>query len=515
MRLTSPTSVERLEPIALLATYAADIADFNGYLIKDLTSDPSGDTAWAFPGMEYKILVFKPASYPDPDNPYPYLGFKQVIYTATAVFDGQYSMSSGTYSTTGVTRVFTPSSYNTQQTLTTFNAPKDPGTVTVTISAQIWHYPSGGGYPAYFDTITDTITVKVEAPTVNWHKVSDKVDPNGTASPAWFGRVSSSPPVPDSQGSQLGFLMADSHPPILNPVAAAVGFWAQVTNNTHYDLQIGFIQEIDIDSRAEFSNGLYRAVSGTDGLDRVAGATIWWYGDFTQMVNAGTTVRVPSASTLTDQPSLTTGPRATNTEGVVGWLNSFRVHYQFRNNLAVQNGRTPGGGPGVTGLPVGLSTAVWHLDGQASNPWAIDEASTLNIWNWTYSLSAGAGSSPQPGGSWPNNYWSSNGDGVAKYLDWSFHAGPRYADWRKFQGPNAPLPGGGGSANGEMITEAAPRGTVVSGVLSSRAGRSLGPLREVLVVFAIEQGDVETFQSFDLRRADKGRRGHDVYPRSI
>ena len=92
-------------------------------------------------------------------------------------------------------------------------------------------------------------------------------------------------------------MMAEERPvPSVLTDAKGVGFWAQVTNNTHYDVNVGFIQEIDIDHSADYTNGLCRSVSGTDGLDREFGAQEYFYGNRPERIDRGQSGLIPPSS---------------------------------------------------------------------------------------------------------------------------------------------------------------------------------------------------------------------------
>lgn len=445
--------IELLERLELLASYEAEIAGFNSPIAADRTSDSSGDTAWGFPGMSYNILTQVPSQGPDPDRTYNYSGFKKITYTASAVVQGSYSMTSGSYSTSGTAKVFILTNSSTIQHGTGFSAPKDAGSVTIRVEAEIW-IAGPIGPPSDYDTVTDTLTVKVETPLVEWFKVSNDSGSQDPASPLWFGRASVNPPTPNSGGAALAFMMVPPAPFL--PTRDGVGFWAKVTNKTQYTLKLGYIQEIDIDARADFTNGLYRATSGNDGLDRKANTTTFFYDDQVFPIQPNATSLIPPSGVVADAPSLSAFASETNSAGAVGWLTNLRLHYQFRTNLAVQGGSLPSGGPSgpsVSGLPIGLSTATWHLDGRASNANATSYASTLNRSNWTVSLSASSGTSPGPNDPWTNGSWYAIGDNTSKYLTWSFLAGDRLATWERLQGPYAPAGIGGSTGGAEAVAE--------------------------------------------------------------
>ena len=84
------------------------------------------------------------------------------------------------------------------------------------------------------------------------------------------------------------------------------------------------------------------------------------------------------------------------------------------------------GSPAVPGLPVGLSTAKWHLRGTATIKAGINNspnasantAATLDLSNWTVAVDFGAGVSPvQPPANTPSA-WPATGDGIPSYLSW-------------------------------------------------------------------------------------------------
>ena len=64
-RLRFVASAEVLERRTLLVTYNWNISMFDGPpVLADLASDPSGHTAWGFPGMEVGFEVNLPTNAP-------------------------------------------------------------------------------------------------------------------------------------------------------------------------------------------------------------------------------------------------------------------------------------------------------------------------------------------------------------------------------------------------------------------------------------------------------------------
>ena len=318
-----------------------------------------------------------------------------------------------------------------------------PGTYEISVTATAGMYGFVNGQMGPVDvTLTDSLTVVVEAPTVNWFRVGGADNDQAQADPLWFGTTSGSPASPDPSGTRLSFFLADDQPPLLQPRRDDIAFWSSVTNNSHYAVEIGFIQEIDIDARADYTNGLFHNVQGTDGLDRVDGTQNFFLQDRSVKIDPGAAMTFSSPTIkVTDSPEVTTTAGAKNSLDVQGWLTSMSMSYQFRTNLAIVNGfrRENGQYFAMGSIPVALSTAKWYMTGSAGNPTAADLASTINPANWTVSLSAGPGTTPAVGPPRPNVKWISNGDGQIKFIDWTFLAGRRLLDWSIWRGPLAPV----------------------------------------------------------------------------
>ena len=290
---------------------------------------------------------------------------------------------------------------------------KDPGILTVSIAAQMW-IKNGPSNPTTWDTLNDTLAVKIEAPTVNSFQVSDNSGPGVGASPFWFGRISGFDPNP--AGTYLGFAMARGTPPAKD----WAGFWANVTNTTHYDLRLCFVQTVDFSISRSYTNGVTDSAAGTNNLDIGQLNITYHYNDYEMRLGRGATSQIPINNAL---PQDSPGFRAPNSTGPASYLKQMRFHAEFDTHLVVDNG-WQSNGPSVPSKPIALSTSTWHLDGAAdntaniANPGGASQATTLNMANWLIKLAAGAGPSPPslPG---TNTPWTAPGDGTRKYLIWN------------------------------------------------------------------------------------------------
>ena len=272
LRFVAPAEV--LERRDLLVTYNWDIATFNGPpVLADLASDPSGDTAWGFPGM----LMGSQVNMPE-NAPISYYGIKQVTFTYSMNVLSDllsfYTTTSGYYTlTSGGTWTAAMGDYTNKTAQYTGACGKNPGVTTITISAQMW-IKNGPGNPTTWDTLNDVLTVKIEAPTVNSFQVSDDSGPGVGALQFWFGR--STGYDPNLTGTDLCFGMARGSPRKIDYAA----FWANVTNITHYDLRMCFVQIVDTDVSELYTNGTSTTTTGTDELDIVPENVTYHYNDY-------------------------------------------------------------------------------------------------------------------------------------------------------------------------------------------------------------------------------------------
>ena len=168
--------VEALEPIQLLATYSLNIARFDSHPILLDTSDPTAHTAWAFSGMEFGILVYVPSRW---------MGFKSITYSFSPAM-----MDSTSYYTNTLGKPVTissqtdtpidPNNYRLSSDNPTLYAPMIAGlkqNVTISISVQAYINNPNGPSPPATDTLNDSITLKVEAPTVTSFVIADRSSP--------------------------------------------------------------------------------------------------------------------------------------------------------------------------------------------------------------------------------------------------------------------------------------------------------------------------------------------------
>ena len=409
--------VESLERLALLATYNLNVTGFVGSIVLD-TADSTAHTAFAFPGMQYTLQVNVTGQW---------VGIKKVTYTlSTPNLDGAttvYTIDLGEPHLTSAPIVHTKTGSSTSFDRVTFGAPKDAQNFTVNVQAEFYQY---GGMVT--DTILDAVTLKVESPTVTMHTVADASGPTIDAYPFWFGRVVpyGSDYLPNSTGTYLGMMMATSTP----AVRKAAGFWATVTNNTHYDLDMGTIQTLDHTSgSAIYTNGYSKAAEASNVLDIETLTQGYWIAH-EPIANNGVATALPAPvpgqyTAYTDSPFLAepakkVGPTQTH------YLQTLYFDIQAQTHLAVAGGFLPSGGPSVDGYPIALSTATWHLQGRAgntfnlANPNSATSATTLNMTNWAAQLDLASGPGPLPS-SLPgaaNARWTAPGDMVTKYLSW-------------------------------------------------------------------------------------------------
>ncbi len=340
-------------------------------------------------------------------------------------------MSVGKYGLTPMRSFNAPEGILTDmQDVQEFALPKDPGTVTLYISMKAYKpQPVQGGTPPT-DTIRDTLTLKIEAPTINSFTIKDLYS-NGPASPFWFGTVANQ--NPSATGTSLGLVLASG-----NPVAKKwVGMFANITNTTHYDLSIGVAQILDhIDYSMHYTNNVLKIKTGDNVLDLMSDnlhINSYWYGAQRIRVNAGSSnYDVPTGDGLVDSPDYILPASLNDAKGNVGWLDSFSLNFQFSTHLIVSGGWIPAAVPGpmgpdggVDGYPIGLSTAKWHVYGSALNNWNSQSPTTANlvttttISNWTVAATAGPGALTGPIVGVSTATWTSSGDGVRKYLTWS------------------------------------------------------------------------------------------------
>ena len=321
--------------------------------------------------------------------------------------------------------------YNQTSNDEMFAAPKDPGSVTVSIEmiVNIYnpHNSNNQGPPAT-DTIHDTITLKVEAPTVKSYVIADSESATTNAAGLSFGFVTGTnaadaAPSATSAGGAVGFLMTDPN----RTTRKSLGMWAQVVNTTHYDLTFGFIQKVaSFDATTTYTNNHVTNIHAADALDDLPRFVSYFYQDVVKKVPKGTTAFVLNGNdeAPSDSPAYT--PPMSNGSG---WLVSLSYYAQFRTSLVVAGGNLASGGPAVGGYPIALSTATWHYAASATNvgnqnaPGDANLSSTSNMGLWTSNVGIGSGPLPNPvPGS--NGPWTARGDGKRSYLEWTSELGP-------------------------------------------------------------------------------------------
>lgn len=354
-------TIDSLESLILLATIPAEMASFDpsNNLIPD-PSDSSGDTVYGFPGMKFTVRV----SCPQNLNGVTYVGIKQVTYNVGSVLDAgvtSYSTTQGSWKLISqATHTRTPGDgFNDGYT---FACPKDPGTVTINIDEQVLQKPSG---PLIYDDLTDTLTIKVESPTVNSFQVSDNSGPGNNASPLAFvvGTNTGGTFNPDPTGTYMGWVMANGSPPLL-PARDWVGFWANITNNTHYSLYFGFIQTVDFTYSRGYADLTVSKGTGTNDVDVSSDAPTFMYNGYGIEIPAGVTSSVPLNDTRPQDSPVCAAPLLNQNSSA---LISLYMSAQFQTNLVIWGGFSSPGGSDVPGFPVALSTASWHLYGSASH----------------------------------------------------------------------------------------------------------------------------------------------------
>ena len=361
------------------------------YTILD-AGDPTGHTAWGFPGMQFKVNVSS-AGYGS--------AIKSVTFTfSTNLLDldlGGERPVRTTYSPDfGYAQEITGQADSYKGVTDTVDSntwalPKDAGNTTINVTMIPWVY-TPNGYVAGA-AVTDALLMKSEPVTVSPFTI--------TGSPMWAGITDGDNPNP--AGAYYGLMMAGGTP----TSRAAANYTAFVTNSTHYDLQIGFVQTLDaVQFSDTYSDGSFQSIAGSNLLDSTQTNIVWYSPDDYGRVNAGGTDNISSWDSPAIQQRLVkaAGPPAVS-------LTAITLSGQFQTHVVVYGGWNgwQTSAPSVPGVPIALSTAAWHVYGNVSG---------LLTATPTVSLGAGGGPLPTtlPG---PNAAWTSSGDGVAKYLSWN------------------------------------------------------------------------------------------------
>jgi hypothetical protein len=302
----------------------------------------------------------------------------------------------------------------------TWALPKDAGNTTINITMIPWVY-TPSGYVAGA-AVTDALLMKSEPVTVSPYTI--------TGSPMWAGNTSGGTPNPF--GSEYSLWMTGGTP----TGGGSANYTATVTNSTHYDLQIGFIQTLDSFQYSNtYNNGYFDSVAGSSLLDSTQTNLVWYSPNAHGRVNAGGTANITSSDTP-ENTMLNVNPGPP-----IGFMTAATMSAQFQTHVVVYGGWSgwQTNAPVVPGVPIALSTAAWHLYGNVSG---------LLTATPTVSLGAGSGPlpTPLPG---PNAAWTSTGDGVAKYLSWNGNAaavrnGTGNSGWifaTTSEDASAPMPG--------------------------------------------------------------------------
>ena len=378
--------VIQLENRLLLTNYNRNISAFwmpNSQIVLK-SGDASGHSAWGFPGMQFGVNVYVPTSY---------RGFASITYTITPEFSGgplsRYDLSLG-QPDVNQTRTITYSSIDHQQDMEYFNLPKG-ATGDVVISIDVNPYTYTGTGVTTPDHLFDSLTVTIEQPTINSFVVGGATDPNSVASPLQWIRF------PDgTMGFAMGNLIPDGS---IRP--ASVGFWASVTNTTHYKLQMGFVQIAPSFSAYSIYTDTSQSkhVNAQHVVDNWPTQQTYLYADFKQQIDSQILVATPQPVAIPADPTqpVTDWPhfqqRTSRAVGAtVAYLTSISFDALFETSLVVSSGWIAGGNgsPPIPGIPIALSTAPWELHGHAFNTNTNDPA------NPTWSVTTTVGLPPPP-----------------------------------------------------------------------------------------------------------------------
>ena len=271
MRRTTSRFVPRIETFELRLLQANGLYTYfqgAGTSILMDTSDTTNHSAWEFPGMLVTIDTYINQNAGTGIQSVTYNFGSEALYLGTTTYSpslGQAGpMSAETHTISG--------SRNTTGDEVKFYLPKDPGDVTITVTVVPYAY-YGGTNPA----VTDTLIVHNQAPTVNYFTLADRSSQTTKAAGKMIG----------------GSRPATSDYAIEYP---GVGFWASVTNSTHYSLNLGFIQVIDsIHYAYSYTNGTANDATGTELLDSGSNNAIWYFGR-ANSINSGDTKQLGDPS---------------------------------------------------------------------------------------------------------------------------------------------------------------------------------------------------------------------------
>jgi hypothetical protein len=442
-RLAFRPSVDLLEGRRLLS----HIANWDGMPNNaTIVTYDDGRGAYAVPGMGLQVDV------PVPEG---YLGFRSVEIVVHSVLpypsDTYYSQDTGKY-VAGDLRYTTtwwrerdhveqemsaPDGPDYVQVdgegdpvLQKFYAPKDEGTYTVSITAVAWYWDNSDMEPKKVrKTLTDSLTMKVEVPDVDSFKVIGK-------GPIHFGWMDKNKhPTDQANGVLFGFTTV---PPAGDDAMQGFEFEAEVTNDTHYDITVGFMQEVNMRLARQYNGEIEHSLDSSekyedsDGflLDVASATSVWCY----NLENFGYW-NIPSGETkylglpdpdhagdyllFGDSPNqaLAIAKDAPGApESIL--LQRLLDDCQFQTHLAIKMDG---------GIPISLSTAQWSIVGEAENLTAttLEDASDPSKWNLIQL-------EPKQAKDYP-------GDGKIEYLSWPASAKQELADF-KAQGAFVQVP---------------------------------------------------------------------------
>ena len=416
--------VESLEKLQLLTS----IAGFYGPM--EMTNQ--GHLAWALPGMDFGAAVFLPSNQG-------YLGLSSVSYTLSNGVDNvipktQYNTNVGKATsgqlihTTNYDNPDGTPNYGTMDNQTSFTAYKDVGNYTIDVSAVAW--VQQGYYPTKV-TLTDQLTLVVEAPQITSFYVEGK--------PARFNTMS----LDNKNGTaRIGVMtwQANNTPGFM--------FHATVTNQTHYDATVGFVQVWKPNRSGTYAGRSPLTYTSTtdmwDGTDSTATAV--WYNNTENLgywkvpknqVNMSLSNSGYPFTFIDDSPAHGSGPQDNNGH----LLRALSINDAFKTSVVVKGGALPpaNGGNFLNGIPIALSTASWTVGGSGTTNVATAQA-VMNPSNWNKS-----GLTPATA----KNY---NGDGVIKFLNWTGN-GPAAVSNFYTQSNTGGSGGSMGGSGGAMSTE--------------------------------------------------------------
>jgi hypothetical protein len=275
---------------------------------------------------------------------------------------------------------------------TNFTAYKDPGTYTINVSAVAWIQQ--GRQPTTV-TLTDQLTVQVEAPQVTTFFVEGKAARFDTMSTNGHNGTAGIGVLTWQANDTPGFM-----------------FHAAVTNGTHYDATVGFIQVVQPNRSGTYagrpSSQFSSSTNMWDGTN--PNATAVWYNNMANLgywtIPAGQSLDLSNNgypfTYIDDSPFQGFTPQDNNGN----LLRALSINDTYQTSVAVMGGRMPGGNPTISGIPIALSTATWFVGGSGTTTAATAQlVMDPNQWNRGALTPAAA-----------QNY---NGDGTIRFLTWT------------------------------------------------------------------------------------------------